>query len=357
MSATADSAPSAEPTSSDQSSTVRDIGITLSGGGHRATVFGLGAMLAMADAGLRERTLSITSVSGGSIANGAVMVGPDFGSAPHADVEAHIADVVKSIADRGILQGGAPATKWYLRSLIASIALTAISFLVAVVAGVAKWPVVVAVAVAVLVVFGWLTLWLFSQRSSATERAVDKELLGDDNTTLATQGARELSVHHVICTTELQGGTTFYFSNKMVYGWEFGGTTRPTTVPLSTAVQASACVPGAFRARAVKLDKLNLTPGSLQPDDHQAHGVVTVDRIVIVDGGVYDNMADSWEYRFADRCSRTRRRECIVGLEQPQTNAEPRVADGVGLGHALQGRAVRRVDIPPSPGTGWPLHE
>lgn len=282
----------------------RDIGVTLSGGGHRATVFGLGALLAMADAGLCARTVSIGSVSGGSIANGAVMVGPDYGTAPVADIEAHIARTVQSIAERGILQGGAPATKWFLRAFIASVALTVVSLLTAIVAGIAKLPIVVAIAGLLFLLFGWLALWLFARRSLATERAIDKELLGDAHTTLAEQSARDLSVHHVICTTDMQGGTTFYFSNRIVYGWEFGGTARPSSVPLSTAVQASACVPGAFRARVVPLDQLNLVPGTLTSDDHPSHADVTVDRIVVVDGGVYDNMADSWEYGFSNRASR-----------------------------------------------------
>jgi hypothetical protein len=282
----------------------RDIGVTLSGGGHRATVFGLGALLAMADAGLCARTVSIGSVSGGSIANGAVMVGPDYGTAPVADIEAHIARTVRSIAERGILQGGAPATKWYLRSFVASVVLSLIALQTVVVAGIAQTPAVVAIAAVLFFLFGWLTLWLFSRRSSVTERAIDKELLGDAHTNLAEQCARDLSVHHVICTTDMQGGTAFYFSNRIVYGWEFGGTTRPSPVPLSTAVQASACVPGAFRARVVPLDQLNLTPGTLTDDDHPSHGDVTVDRIVIVDGGVYDNMADSWEYGFSNRSAR-----------------------------------------------------
>jgi predicted acylesterase/phospholipase RssA len=284
--------------------TERDIGVALSGGGHRATVFGLGALLALADAGLQQRTISISSVSGGSIANGAVMVGPDFGTAPVAAVEAHIARTVHSIADRGILQGGAPATAWYLRAFIACAVVAVVAFAAAAVAGLAKLPIVVAIALALFIGFGSLTLWLFSQRSSATARAIDKELLGDAHTTLAGQQARDLSVHHVICTTEMQGGTTFYFSNRLVYGWEFGGTTRPSELPLSTAVQASACVPGAFRARVVDLEHLNLEPGTLTANDHPAHGEVRVDRIVVVDGGVYDNMADAWEYGFPDRVRR-----------------------------------------------------
>ncbi len=290
--------PDAEP------ATERYIGVALSGGGHRATVFGLGALLALADAGLHHRTVSISSVSGGSIANGAVMTGPDFGRAPVADIEAHIARTVRSLAERGILQGGAPATKWYLRSFIASIVLTVVALVAAVVAGIGQWPGVVAVAIVLFFVFGSLALRLFARRSSATERAIDKELLGDVRTSLADQRSRELSVHHVICTTDVQGGTTFYFSNRLVYGWEFGGTTRPSSVPLSTAVQASACVPGAFRAQVIELEQLNLTPGTLTDEDHPSHSQVDVDRIAVVDGGVYDNMADGWEYGFADRARR-----------------------------------------------------
>jgi len=304
MSTTPDSSLADDHTPTDEPSAQRDIGVALSGGGHRATVFGLGALLAMADAGLCDRTVSISSVSGGSIANGAVMVGPDFGTAPVADVEAHIARTVRSIAGRGILQGGAPATKWYLRSFVASVVLTIAAFVTATAAGIARWPIVVVIAVALFFMFGWLTLWLFSQRSSATERAIDKELLGDARTSLSAQQTRDLSVHHVICTTEVQGGTTFYFSNRMVYGWEFGGTTRPSALPLSTAVQASACVPGAFRARVVELEALDLKPGTLTANDHPSRGEVTVDRIVVVDGGVYDNMADGWEYGFSDRAGR-----------------------------------------------------
>lgn len=304
MNTTPDPAFTDNRSTTSDSASERDIGVTLSGGGHRATVFGLGALLAIADAGLCGRTGSISSVSGGSIANGALMVGPDFGTAPVSEIEEHIARTVHSIAERGILQGGAPATKWYLRSFVASIVVTVAALGTAAIAGIVGSPIVVAIAVALFVVFGWLALWLFSQRSTATERAIDNELLGGAHTSLAAQQARDLSVHHVICTTELQGGTTFYFSNRMVYGWEFGGATRPVSVPLSTAVQASACVPGAFRARVVGLRQLGLEPGTLTADDHQPHGQVTVDRIVVLDGGVYDNMADSWEYGFSDRARR-----------------------------------------------------
>jgi len=46
-----------------------DIAVSLSGGGHRATLFGLGVLIALVDRGLNKRVKQIASVSGGSIVN------------------------------------------------------------------------------------------------------------------------------------------------------------------------------------------------------------------------------------------------------------------------------------------------
>jgi hypothetical protein len=152
----------------------------------------------------------------------------------------------------------------------------------------------------VVFVVGLAAVWLlFEQRSVRTERAIDAELLGATRTTLAQQRERSLSIHHVICTTEVQGGVEFFFSNRMVYGWNFGGSTGPCGLPLSTPVQASACVPGAFRTRRIPLGVLGVSYLGRAGGD----GVpgLTVDHIVVQDGGVYDNMADEWEYNFGGR--------------------------------------------------------
>jgi hypothetical protein len=120
-------------------------------------------------------------------------------------------------------------------------------------------------------------------------------MLGGRRTTLADVAAKNLSVHHVICTTEIQGGVSFFFSNRLVYGWNFGGSTSPRPLPLATAVQASCGVPGAFRARRLPVGDLGVKPGS------GPGGPGTVGALVVVDGGVYDNMADEWEYNFRGR--------------------------------------------------------
>jgi Patatin-like phospholipase len=265
----------------------RRIGVALSGGGHRATVFGLGALQALTDMGLNDRIVSVSSVSGGSIANGIAMAGPDFGTADSADFERHISPALKSIATRGVLLGSAPRTAGYVRMLIGSAVLTVVGLIAMLVLAIAHaWMTLAAVSLATVVVAA--VAWrLFRARSTRTAAAVDLEALGGRNLTLAEVEQRHLSVHHVICTTELQTGVSFYFTNRGVYGYGVGGATTAPTLPLATAVQASACVPGAFAPRVLKTSSLGLTSN--------------MERVVLVDGGVYDNMADEWEYGYASR--------------------------------------------------------
>ena len=182
----------------------RDVGIAISGGGHRATVFGLGALLAAVDLDLNGHVTSISSVSGGSIANGIVMTGPDYGDVDTAAFEHRIAPCLRSIATRGILLGGAPATAGYLRAFVAA----AIGALIALI-GVPVFAIFdlwigLLVSLIVAVVLLAVVWWLFRQRSARTEQAIDSELLGNEQLTLAQVRSRSAGVHHVICTTELQ---------------------------------------------------------------------------------------------------------------------------------------------------------
>ena len=264
----------------------RDIGVAMSGGGHRATVFGLGVLLALVDQQLNGRVESISSVSGGSIANGIALVGPDFGTVGTAEFERHIATSLGAISDRGILLGGAPATRGYLRMLIVTGVVALVAWLTAVVAVVGHWWIVAVIAAVVAIIVSAVAWHLFGSRSLHTERAIDAELLGNRSVRLSDLRSAPSSVHHVMCTTELQTGTSVYFSNRLVYGYGYSGTTAPVDVPLATAVQASACVPGAFGPRVLPLSGLGLEGSG---------------RIVLVDGGVYDNMADEWEYGYPGR--------------------------------------------------------
>jgi hypothetical protein len=57
-------------------------------------------------------------------------------------------------------------------------------------------------------------------------------------------------------------------------------------------------VPGAFRTRTIPLDTLGV---AFVDRSRTQKATSAVDHIVIQDGGVYDNMADEWEYNFRGR--------------------------------------------------------
>jgi hypothetical protein len=89
-----------------------DIAVALSGGGHRACLFGLGALLYLADAGANAHVTSISSVSGGSIANGAVCARVDF-TADSEEVEGAVSTIAKKVASRR----WAPTGSWLVAFL------------------------------------------------------------------------------------------------------------------------------------------------------------------------------------------------------------------------------------------------
>ena len=67
------------------------IAIGLSGGGHRASLFGLGVLLYLADVGMNRDVVCISSVSGGSLTNAFVAQEGDYSKLTAEDFERRIA--------------------------------------------------------------------------------------------------------------------------------------------------------------------------------------------------------------------------------------------------------------------------
>src|SRR5487761_1784847 len=101
--------------------------IAISGGGHRASLFGLGALMYCADAGLNREVTSIVSVSGGSITNGYVGTQVDYSSCDGTDFEKAMQPLIWRCALQGTVQW-APETILLLIGLLASIALASVAF-------------------------------------------------------------------------------------------------------------------------------------------------------------------------------------------------------------------------------------
>lgn len=352
------------------------IGVALSGGGHRATMWALGALLYLVDVGRNRDVVAISSVSGGSIANGVVAHDVDFVSTDPEQFRERLRPLVRHVAHKGLFFFGR-RTNGYVRLLMSlvtvltvatlllvglAVALAAgavsaparpqqlqlwhVGLVVVVVgaglaqamakvgrkAGVApdRWLVGglvsvaivgaamvgarvagVVVAVPAATAAGWLVivwvvafvacLWLFERRSEVADRALAQVHFGGaDPTCLAAMPPR--AVTHVFCATELQSGNHAYFAPRFVYTYRHGLATPPPALRLSTAVQASACLPGAFVPRRLDVsdyafDRSHLEGSERVPPDPPSH-------MVLSDGGVYDNMADQWFQGYRTRVAR-----------------------------------------------------
>lgn len=262
------------------------IGVALSGGGHRAALFGLGVLVYLADADCNQSVSSIASVSGGSLTNGFVAQSLDYSSATPEEFHA----VARKLA-RQLVKGG---TLWATPFTWAYLALLALLGLAAVV-GVWFLPLALPLRVVVfflaLVLVGWIAGW----RGVVCTRAFASSLLNRDG-----QATRLADVHkevdHVICAADLHWGEHVYFSGRFVCAYRYGWGT-PGDVSLAEAVHASAAYPGGFPARWLPTER----HGFREPGDERASGVRS---LALVDGGAYDNMADEWGLGVADRNQR-----------------------------------------------------
>jgi hypothetical protein len=88
-----------------------DTAVAVSGGGHRAALFGLGALLALAQTKVNTRVTSIASVSGGSLTNAAIATRLDYRQVDYEKVKGEVAAIGRCIASP-------PVTKSRLASLV-----------------------------------------------------------------------------------------------------------------------------------------------------------------------------------------------------------------------------------------------
>lgn len=268
-------------------SQVPSLAVSLSGGGHRATLFTLGALMYLVDAEANARVTSIASVSGGSLTNGFVGQSLDFRKANGPTFRQLVASpLATQIAKSGTLF--APLfTKFYLAVLIVGAVLVFATF--AVVPG--PWYVSLLAFFLALTVWGWL----FGKRGLVCARAFRTTLFSPAGRATTLSELKKENLDHVICATELRAAEQMYFSGGFVYSYLFGHG-EPANLGLARAVQASASFPGGF------------PPANLPTKQHAFTGAPTHGgppeppaEMVLTDGGVYDNMGDEWARGFNSR--------------------------------------------------------
>jgi hypothetical protein len=266
---------------------VAGAGIALSGGGHRATLFTLGVLLYLADAGKNKDVTSVASVSGGSLTNGYVAQSVDYASVDADEFEQPASRLASQIAQKGTLWA-TWLTKIYLLALLASVLLPAVGvwFL-----PLPLWGRVVLLVVGLLVLPPWVAQW----RGLVCARAFAQTLFSPNGRPTPLAQIHH-AVDHVLCAAELHSGEHSYFSGRFVCSYRFGWGV-PGDLPLHDAVQASAAYPGGFPARWFRTDRHVFQQAQ---DERAAHTKF----MTLVDGGAYDNLGDEWGQKVAERNQR-----------------------------------------------------
>lgn len=225
----------------------RGTALCLSGGGFRAAIFHLGAMLRLQQAGRLAQVQAISAVSGGSLAAAWLACryldlrreGEDFaGWCSRCDFQAEVVEPFRDVASRD------------MRS--APVLLT--------------WP--------------WNWLWP-STRVWLLQRRLDAILGGRELRDLPPTPA------FVFCATDLTFGVNWEFSRRRCGDFQAGYLRRHGKIRLATAVAASACFPPLFGPMRLDLKAEDFLRGRHRGEyaDHLR------DRIELSDGGVYDNLA------------------------------------------------------------------
>ena len=271
-----------------------DLAVALSGGGHRAAIFGLGVLLYLVDSGLNRRVRLISSVSGGSITNGFVAQECDFRQVDREAFDRIAAALLQRIVRQGLF-------RWWV--IWAYVAVVVGLVVLSATTAVLSWPVALPTwgaaliglaAAAVALLRGWvLELWLLRGFFSRSGRGT---LLGE-----ITRG-----VEHVFCSTDINSNAPFYFSTwgggytySPALGWARSGDTR-----LSTAVRASAAFPGGFPPKRLWVDIAKYNHGTheivwqlenvgRQVQDDLSGRLIPPYRprvLFLADGGIWNNL-------------------------------------------------------------------
>lgn len=217
------------------------IGIALSGGGYRATLFGLGSLQRINDAGLLGKLDRVTSVSGGSILAGVLAhrwKELDFIDGRALNFNALVVEPVRAFCSRTIDIG----------------------------AGIKG------------------ALMPFRSAGDFLAARYDDDLFEGAMLKDIPDASLPGNPRFVFYATSLQTGRSFRFRQDFIADYLLG-INRSAQVKLSTAVAASSAFPPIFSP--IEFDT---EPGDWQQGSAAPELAALRDHVVLTDGGVYDNM-------------------------------------------------------------------
>jgi predicted acylesterase/phospholipase RssA len=269
---------------------IRDGGfaIALSGGGHRATLATLGALIAIVDRGLSPKIIQVASVSGGSITNAFIAQRCRLEKLGPGQLDGIATELATTIIRKGVLTKG-----WIALLLAVPVVLgLAVATFLRVLVVPWTWVAViigVAVALVLLIARGLAAEWLLDRRyfrhGSSSER---RGRWG--RARLASLSGRDID--HVLCMTDLALGLPVYASSQnggMIWRRlkpERSGASGPPfqtfdagSLSIAELVRASAAFPG-------------IPPRRLRiPSDPIVELVSELPQVAfLADGGLWNNL-------------------------------------------------------------------
>ena len=249
------------------------IGLALSGGGSRAIAFHLGCLRALHDCGLLSKLSAMSSVSEGSVIAALWAYSDD----EFSEFDDRVTEVLRNGLPKGIIRN----TLFSLETpkILATLATYGLLALVAS---------LLALLGSLLARLGWatnplsgLSRWIsehfrrYASRSTAFERSLRRSVFG----TTRMDEVKRLGLNVVINASELRTGTTFRYGSKETGCWVLGTLTGEAP-HVSQTVASSAAFPV-------------LLPAFDQILEFEKKGETQPKRVLISDGGVYENLGIS----------------------------------------------------------------
>ena len=219
----------------------KTVGLALSGGGFRATLFGLGTLTRLNEAGVLGRLDLVTSVSGGAILAGILAQrwkDLDFNGGRAGNFEQTVARDVLAFCNRTIDIGAG------LKGLVNP----------------------------------------FKSAGRYLTDCYDRHQFGGLSLKAIPPAATPGQPTFVFYATSLQTGRNFRFRQDYIADWKLG-LNRSAELPLSLAVAASSAFPPIFSPVVINTQPRDWTGGEPGPERDAMRG-----RLVLSDGGVYDNL-------------------------------------------------------------------
>jgi NTE family protein len=219
----------------------KTVGIALSGGGFRATLFGLGSLWRLNDAGLLGKLDRVTSVSGGSIIAGVLAHRwnqLEFDNGRAKNFAELVAKPITNFCSRTIDEGA--------------------------------------------IVWGGVNP--FKTAGDYLTESYDEALFSRATIKNGLPVAAEGKPKFIIYATNMQTGRSFRFRQDIIADWMLG-TSAKTDVSLAFAVAASSAFPPVFSPVKLATDPIHWEGGAPLPNINTLR-----QHIALADGGVYDNM-------------------------------------------------------------------